>query len=139
MGRTFQKWAQARAIISHNLIRGILIQSCSTGAVKFPNYVFCHTQCYKIATNNLDNFGLDHWQNFQLYGPFSKYRGRAKGSDPSILSKPISVQRLRIPTYIIGWSLCMYDALKIGFLVLAVHNLFRKLNMPSIAYIIIIF
>ena len=30
--------------IMHSLIRGVLIQSCSAGATKFTNYVFCHPQ-----------------------------------------------------------------------------------------------
>ena len=35
----------------HSLIRGVLIQSCSAGAKKFTNYVFCHTQFCGVIQN----------------------------------------------------------------------------------------
>ena len=36
----------------HSLIRGVLIQCCSTGAKKFTNYVFCHPQFSGIIQNS---------------------------------------------------------------------------------------
>ena len=38
----------------HNLIRGVLIQSFSAGAKKFPNYVFCHPQ-FSGVIQNIEN------------------------------------------------------------------------------------
>ena len=40
--------------IGHSLIRGVLIQSCSTGAKKFTNYVFCHPQL-SVVIQNIEN------------------------------------------------------------------------------------
>ena len=37
--------------ISHSLIRGVLIQSCSAGAKNFTNYVFCHPQFSGVILN----------------------------------------------------------------------------------------
>ena len=38
----------------HSLIRGVLIQSCSAGAKKFTNYVFCHPQ-FSGVIQNIEN------------------------------------------------------------------------------------
>ena len=35
----------------HSLIRGVLLQSCSTGAKNFKNYVFCHPQFSCVIQN----------------------------------------------------------------------------------------
>ena len=40
--------------VSHSLIRGVLIQSCSAGAKKFTNYVFCHPQ-FSGVIQNIEN------------------------------------------------------------------------------------
>ena len=40
--------------IGHSLIRGVLIQSCSAGAKKFTNYVFCHPQ-FSGVIQNIEN------------------------------------------------------------------------------------
>ena len=37
--------------LTHSLIRGVLIQSCSAGAKKFTNYVFCHPQFSGVIQN----------------------------------------------------------------------------------------
>ena len=37
--------------VSHSLIRGVLIQSCSIGAKNFTNYVFCHPQFSGVIQN----------------------------------------------------------------------------------------
>ena len=39
---------------NHSLIRGILIQSCSSGAKNFTNYVFCHVQ-FSGVIQNIEN------------------------------------------------------------------------------------
>ena len=39
----------------HSLIRGVLIQSCSDGANKFTNYVFCHPQFSSSVIQNIEN------------------------------------------------------------------------------------
>ena len=39
---------------THSLIRGVLIQSCSTGAKNFSNYVFCHPQ-FSGVIQNIEN------------------------------------------------------------------------------------
>ena len=38
----------------HSLIRQVLIQSCSTGAKNFTNYVFCHVQ-FSGVIQNIEN------------------------------------------------------------------------------------
>ena len=38
----------------HSLIRGFFIQSCSTGAKNFTNYVFCHPQ-FSGVIQNIEN------------------------------------------------------------------------------------
>ena len=38
----------------HSLIRGVLIQSCPTGAKNFTNYVFCHVQ-FSGVIQNIEN------------------------------------------------------------------------------------
>ena len=38
----------------HSLNRGVLIQSCSAGAKKFTNYVFCHPQ-FSGVIQNIEN------------------------------------------------------------------------------------
>ena len=40
--------------VSHSLIRGVLIQSCSVGAKNFTNYVFCHPQ-FSGVIQNIEN------------------------------------------------------------------------------------
>ena len=40
--------------IDHSLIRGVLLQSCSTGAKNFTNYVFCHPQ-FSGVIQNIEN------------------------------------------------------------------------------------
>ena len=37
--------------VIHSLIRGVLIQSCSAGAKKFTNYLFCHPQFSGVIQN----------------------------------------------------------------------------------------
>ena len=39
---------------AHSLIRGVLIQSCPTGAKNFTNYVFCHPQ-FSGVIQNIEN------------------------------------------------------------------------------------
>ena len=41
-------------LLEHSLIRGVLIQSCSAGAKKFTNYVFCHPQ-FSGVIQNIEN------------------------------------------------------------------------------------
>ena len=43
----FFSWEMAQ----HSLIRGVLIQSCSTGAKNFTNYVFYHPQFSSVPKN----------------------------------------------------------------------------------------
>ena len=54
----------------HSLIRGVLIQSCSAGAKKFTNYVFCHPQ-FSGVIQNIENccaIRAKFWKfNFWLY------------------------------------------------------------------------
>ena len=58
----------------HNLIKGVLIQSCSTEAKNFTNYVFCHLQ-FSGVIQNIENrlpFGppfvyVNNYQNNQFY------------------------------------------------------------------------
>ena len=38
----------------HSLIKGVLMQSCSTGAKNFTNYVFCHVQ-FSGVIQNIEN------------------------------------------------------------------------------------
>ena len=38
----------------HSLIRGVLMQSCSAGAKKFTNYIFCHPQ-FSGVIQNIEN------------------------------------------------------------------------------------
>ena len=40
--------------VSHSLIRGVLIQSCSVGVKNFTNYVFCHPQ-FSGVIQNIEN------------------------------------------------------------------------------------
>ena len=40
--------------ISHSLIRGVLIQSCSARAKNLTNYVFCHPQ-FSGVIQNIEN------------------------------------------------------------------------------------
>ena len=40
--------------VIHSLIRGVLIQSCSTGAKNFTNYVFFHPQ-FSDVIQNIEN------------------------------------------------------------------------------------
>ena len=42
----------SQCIAQHSLIRGVLIQSCSTGAKYFTNYVICHPQFRGVIQNN---------------------------------------------------------------------------------------
>ena len=58
----------------HSLIRGVLIQSCSTGAKNFTNYVFCHPQFSGIIQNIENRCAIlnlfvyvDYYQNNQFY------------------------------------------------------------------------
>ena len=39
---------------THSLIRGVRIQSCTTGAKKFTNYLFCHPQ-FSSVIQNIEN------------------------------------------------------------------------------------
>ena len=39
---------------THSLIRGVLRKSCSAGAKKFTNYVFCHPQ-FSGVIQNIEN------------------------------------------------------------------------------------
>ena len=41
-------------VFKHSLIRGVLIQSCSAGAKKITNYVFCHPQ-FSGVIQNIEN------------------------------------------------------------------------------------
>ena len=41
--------------LAHSLIRGVLIKSCSAGAKKFTNYVFCHPQVSSVI-QNIENY-----------------------------------------------------------------------------------
>ena len=58
----------------HSLIRGVLIQSCSSGAKNFTNYVFCHPQ-FSGVIQNIENccailtlfVYVDNYQNNQFY------------------------------------------------------------------------
>ena len=60
--------------MQHILIRGVLIQSCSTGAKNFTNYVFCHPQ-FSGVIQNIENHCailtlfvyVDYYQNNQFY------------------------------------------------------------------------
>ena len=60
---------------THSLIRGVRIQSCTTGAKKFTNYLFCHPQFSSVIQNIaqlLCHFDsclsyVDYYQNNQFY------------------------------------------------------------------------
>ena len=70
--------------MNHSLIRVVLIQSCSTRAENFTNYVFCHPQFISVVQNienhcaikenlkkiiiNIDKHGLKWHNNFQYFG-----------------------------------------------------------------------
>ena len=70
--------------VCHSLIRGILIQSCSAGAKKLTNYVFCHPQ-FSGVIQNIENrcaIRAKFWKNwFLLYkiGYFDNNRHRQIG------------------------------------------------------------
>ena len=59
-----------KIFVLHSLIRGVLIQSCSAGAKKFTNYVFCHPQ-FSGVIQNIENccaIRAKFWKfNFWLY------------------------------------------------------------------------
>ena len=60
--------------LTHSLIRGVLIQSCSAVAKNFTNYVFCHPQ-YSGVIQDIENrcailtlfVYVDYYQNNQFY------------------------------------------------------------------------
>ena len=55
---------------THSLIRGVLIQSCSSGAKKFTNYVFCYSQFSSVIQNieNCCTIRAKFWKfDFWLY------------------------------------------------------------------------
>ena len=65
------------------MIRGVLIQSCPTGAKNFTNYVFCHPQFSSVIQNIENRWAIltpfvfvDYYQNNQFYKvkiEFSKF------------------------------------------------------------------
>ena len=60
--------------LHHSLIRGVLIQSCCTGAKYFTKYVFCHPQ-FSCVIQNIENYCaililfvyVEYYQNNHFY------------------------------------------------------------------------
>ena len=54
MEGVFHGEGTAKEHVCHNLIIGVLIQSCPPGAKNFTNYVFCHPQ-FSGVIQNIEN------------------------------------------------------------------------------------